>query len=119
MSTETTDALPAKKPQDRKPKADAPTTFKATVPGKDGKPVTKTFALPKLTEDAATKVEGGYTMDLMLRPDDERAQMAIAFATFLACSPKPDVLAALRRLPTPEMLEILGRWMGEASGSSD
>lgn len=111
---ETTDTLPAKKPQDHKPPAVKPGTFKAKVGSK-----TKTFTLPEVTETAALSVDGSTTMDLILRPDDMELQLRAGFQTLLACNPKPEVLAAFRSLPTGEMLEVLGDWMGESSGSSD
>lgn len=96
-------------PQDHKPKKG--TGYKFTVEG-------KTYTLPMLTEEASTSVPGGVTMDLMMDPDNPQAQLAMAFASLKACNPSPAALAALRSLPTVEMLEVVGAWMGESSGSS-
>lgn len=106
-------------PQDRKPKADAPFTFKASVPGKDGKPITKSFPLPQISESDAMTIPGEITYNAIMQPNDEMAQMRLAFATLEACKPTEAALAALKSLPTDKMLETLGDWMGGLSASSD
>lgn len=105
-------------PQD-KPKAEAAFTFKAKVPGKDGKPVTKTFTLPPITTEAAGSVPGEITYAAIMSPDDDMAQLRLAFATLEAAKPAPAALAALKSLPHSEMLGVVYDWMGESSGSSD
>lgn len=97
-------------PQDRKPKADAPFTFEV-----DGKKHT----LPDVSEEAAASIPGGITYDAVMSPDDSMAQLRLGFATLEATSPKPESLAALKSLPTPKMLEVIGEWLGGSSGSSD
>jgi hypothetical protein len=97
-------------PQDHKPKADAPFTFRA-----DG----KTYKLPKVSEEAAMSVPGDVTYDVVMKPGDEMAQMRLAFATLEACKPSAEALTALKSLPTQRMLEVVGEWMGGPSGSSD
>jgi len=108
-----------KQPADRKPKADAPFTFKAPGEDKNGKPITKTYALPKVTEEMAAKVPGGVTFDAIMQPDDQMAQLRLSLAQLNVCGAKPEVVAALRSLPTDEMMEVIGEWLGESSGSSD
>lgn len=109
-------------PQDHKPKADAPFTFKASVTetDKDGKPVTKvkSFTLP-LAGKGAEKIPGGLTMDAIMAPDDGTTQLRLGFATLQAAGPSDAALAAFRSLSTEDMLKVLGEWMGESSGSSD
>lgn len=102
-------------PQDRKPKA----TAVKPAPGYQFEVDGKSFTLPPITEKNAASVPGGVTMDLMLDPDDGQAQMSLAFHLLKAVEPTPAALAALRSLPTEEMMEHVGNWMGESSGSSD
>lgn len=101
-------------PQDRKPKAVATKTpaYEFEVDG-------KSFTLPAIDEKTADAVPGGVTMDLMLDPNDRQAQMTLAFHLLKAVQPTPAALAALRSLPTEEMMGHVGNWMGESSGSSD
>lgn len=97
-------------PQDRKKPADAPFTFT----GADGKP----YQLPKITEDSVADLPGEVTYNAVMNPDDDMAQMRLAFASLEACKPKPASLAALKALGTTGMLEVVGKWMGESGGSS-
>jgi hypothetical protein len=97
-------------PQDHKPKADAPFTFK--VGG-------KSYKLPKVSESEAMTIPGEITYDAIMQPDSEMAQMRLAFATLEACKPTPAAMSALKSLPTDKMLETLGDWMGGLSASSD
>ena len=106
-------------PQDHRPKADAPFTFEATVPNKDGKPAKKKFTLPRMGEDAATDIPGEITYAAIMHPDDEMVQMRLAFATLEAAKPTPAAMSALQSLSTGEMLKVVGDWMGESPGSSD
>ncbi|WP_028637722.1 hypothetical protein [Nocardioides sp. URHA0032] len=96
-------------PQDRKAK-DAGHKF--TVKG-------KSFTLPAIGEDAASNIPGEITYAAIMDPDNDMMQMRLAFATLEAAGPTPAALAALKSLPTKEMLEVVGAWMGESSGSSD
>lgn len=96
-------------PQDHKQK-DAPFTFTA-----GGKP----HKLPRVSEDAAVGIPGEITYNVIMNPEDEMAQMRLAFATLEACKPEPSALKALKSLSTKEMLEVLGEWMGGSSASSD
>jgi hypothetical protein len=98
-------------PQDRKPKADAPFSFK----GADG----KSYTLPKMTEAAAETLPGEITFNAVMNPDDSMAQMRLALASLEACKPAPKAMTALKSLGTSAMLEVVGSWMGESSGSSD
>ena len=102
--------MTTKIPQDRKPKSDG--SHKFTVKG-------KTYTLPAVTEDAASAIPGDVTYNAVMRPEDEFAQMRLALATLEAAKPSPAALAALKSLPTSEMLEVVGKWMGGSSGSSD
>ena len=95
-------------PQDHKQK-DEGVSF--TVAG-------KRYRLPKVNEKAATSIPGSITMDAVMEPDNDAAQLRLAFATLTACEPSPEVMAAFRSLPTKEMIELVGRWLGESSGSS-
>lgn len=98
-------------PQDHKPKADAPFTFKDA----DG----KSHKLPKVSETAAESIPGNVTFDAVMEPEDQGAQIRLAFATLIACKPSDAAMKALKSLPTDKMLGILGDWMGGLSGSSD
>jgi len=100
--------MPEKTPQDRKPSDGG---YRFMVAG-------KSHTLPPISEDAANKIPGEITYAAIMSPDDDMAQMRLAFATLEAAKPKPAALAALKSLPTKEMLEVVGAWMGESSGSS-
>jgi hypothetical protein len=110
--------MPAKTPQDRKTADDL---YRFTVQG-------KSFTLPS-PESAAPKVGGGVTMDAILAPDDEMAQLRLGLAMLNASGADPEALAALRSMPAEEMLTTVGEWMehkpkgqasvGESSGSSN
>ncbi|NUR79984.1 MAG: hypothetical protein HOQ21_06010 [Dermatophilaceae bacterium] len=101
--------MPEKTPQDRKAKDGG---HRFTVGG-------KTYTLPAISEDAAAQIPGGYMYDAAMKPDDDMAQLRLAFATLEAAKPSPAALTALKSLPAPQMLEVIGAWMGESSGSSD
>lgn len=106
-------------PQDHKPKAaPAPHTFTVTERDEDGNEVEKTYELPKVDEQAAAEIPGDISYDAIMNPESDMAQMRLAFATLEACKPGDELLKALRSLNTKRMLEIVGRWMGESSGSS-
>lgn len=79
----------------------------------------KTYPLPKIDEKAITGIPGEITYNAVMAPDDEMAQMRLAFATLEACKPAPKSMAALKSLGTTEMLEVVFKWMGESGGSSD
>lgn len=98
-----------KTPQDRKTK-DAGYQF--TVKG-------KTYTLPKPDESAMSAIPGAITYAAVMSPDDQMAQMRLAFATLDAAKPTQAAKDALLSLGTDEMLEHVGAWMGESSGSSD
>lgn len=111
--------MPTKTPQDRKQVGD-PFTF--TVKGKK-------YTLPS-AEDAAPKVDGGYSMDAILYPDDEMAQLRLGLAMLAASGATDAAMQALRSLPSQDMLTTVGEWMahkpakgqasaGESSSSSD
>lgn len=107
----------AKVPQDRQPKKAIPAdafTFEAGE-GEDR----QTYVLPKMTPGVASQVPGDITYDLLMNPSDAFTRTRLAFATLHACEPDEDVLAALKSLPSDEMIRIVGNWMGESSGSSD
>lgn len=99
------------KPQDHKPKANAAFSFK----GQDG----KSYTLPKVSEDVASGIPGEITYAAVMEPNNGMAQMRLALATLEACKPTPAAMKALKAFPTAAMLEIVGEWMGESSGSSD
>lgn len=101
--------MPEKTPQDRQTKAGG---YKFTVTG-------KSYTLPLIDENAASNIPGEITYAAVMSPDDDMVQMRLAFATLEAAKPTPAALAALKSLPTKEMLEVVGAWMGESSGSSD
>ena len=99
-----------KTPQDRKPKADAGHPF--TVKG-------KSYRLPPLSETGAMSVPGEVTFAAVMNPGDEFAQMRLAIANLEAAKPTPAAMAALKSLPTGEMLKVVMEWLGEQQGSSD
>lgn len=99
--------MPATTPQDRKPKAGG---HKFTVQG-------KTYTLPAISEESASAIPGEITYAAIMRPEDEMAQMRLGLATLEAAKPSEAALTALKSLPTGEMLEVIGAWMGESSGS--
>lgn len=101
--------MPEKTPQDHKSK-DGGHPF--TVGG-------KTYKLPPVSEDAAASIPGEVTYDAIMRPDNEMAQMRLALSMLEACGPSASAKKALLSLSTKEMLEVVGSWMGESSGSSD
>jgi hypothetical protein len=98
-----------KTPQDRKP---ANGGHKFTVKG-------KSYTLPNLSETAASKIPGAVTYAAIMEPDNDMAQIRLALATLEAVKPSDAAMAALKSLPTDEMLGVVGEWMGESSGSSD
>lgn len=101
--------MPEKTPQDRKPKDGG---HKFTAKG-------KTYTLPAVDEGAASSIPGEVTYAAIMEPDNDMAQMRLAFATLEAVKPSPAAMAALKSLPTKDMLTVVGEWMGESSGSSD
>lgn len=101
--------MPQKTPQDRQPGDGG---HKFTVKG-------KTYTLPPISEESASAIPGAVTYAAVMRPDDEMAQLRLAFATLEAVKPSAAALTALQSLSTKEMLEVVGGWMGESSGSSD
>ena len=102
--------MPEKTPQDRKPKADG--SHKFTVAG-------RSYTLPAMSATGAELVPGEVTYAAVMEPDNEMAQMRLAFASLEAAGPSAAALKALKSLPTAKMLEVVGEWMGESSGSSD
>jgi hypothetical protein len=101
--------MPQKTPQDRKAKDEG---YSFTVAGKK-------YRLPPVSEEAASSIPGGVTMDAVLNPDDNTAQLRLALATLEAVKPTPAAMKALRSLGTTEMLTVVGEWMGESGGSSE
>ena len=99
-----------KTPGDRKPKAEAGHRF--TVKG-------KTYTLPPISENAAESLPGEITYAVIMEPDNEMAQLRLAFASLEAAKPSEAALKALKSLPTSEMIEVVGEWMGGSSASSD
>lgn len=98
-----------KTPQDHKPKADE--AFPFTVG-------TKTYKLPPLSETAAASIPGEITYAAVMEPENNMAQLRLAFASLEAAKPTDAALAALKSLPTTQMLEVVGEWMGKDGGSS-
>lgn len=88
----------------------------------------KKHELPPVA-DAAPKVSGGITMDAIMQPDDEMAQLRLGLAMLQASDVPDETMSALRSMSTPDMLETLGAWMqhkssdeaslGESSSSSN
>jgi hypothetical protein len=109
--------MAARTPQDRKT-TDA--AYRFTHAG-------KTYTLPS-TEAAAGKVPAGITMDAILEPDSEMTQARLGIAMLVACGASDEAMAAVRAMPTSDMITIIGEWMsftppggaslGESSGSS-
>lgn len=99
-----------KTPQDRKPKADG--SHKFTVKG-------KTYTLPAISENSAETIPGEITYAAVMEPENQMMQLRLAFASLEAAKPSEAAMKALKSLPTSEMLEIVGAWMGGSSDSSD
>lgn len=92
--------------------------FKAPVT-KDGKTSMRAFTLPPIDESLVEKVPGKYTYAVTMNPDDDEAQMRMAFA-YLDVLGNDTLRDALLELPSGEMVGILGRWIvGESEGSSE
>lgn len=87
-------------------------SYKFTVAG-------KSYRLPRVDEKAALAIPGDVSFQAVMNPDDEAAQLRLAFATLIACKPSDAAMSALRSLSTGEMLEHVNAWMGESRGSSD
>lgn len=98
-----------KVPQDHKPKAEKGFAFQVGD---------KTYHLPRVTDEAGMNVPGGVTRAAVMYPDDAMAQMRLAFHMLETVGASEKVMAALDSLSTPEMLEVIGGWMGESQGSS-
>lgn len=116
-----TNALPARQQAQAQPSGQPdpePFTFEATVRGEDGELITKTFVLPQVTEDAAMAIPGEYSYEAVMNPDNDAYQLRLGLATLEACDPGAEALAALKSLPTGQMLRVVGEWMGESSRSS-
>lgn len=101
--------MATKTPQDRQPKGDRGTPF--TVAG-------KTYYIPQPSEDATLSVPGRVTRAVVMNPDDQQAQLALAFHMLDTVKLTPAARVALDSLSTRDMLEVVGRWLGESSGSS-
>lgn len=101
--------MPETTPQDRKVKDEG---FTFTVKGKK-------YRLPEIPEGAADAVPFSITQDALMYPDDNGKQMGLGFHLLTLSKPDEKALAALRSLPTGEAVEIIGAWVGEASGSSE
>lgn len=100
-----------KTPQDRKPKTKTPPAF--TFEGLDG----KTYELPHPSA-AVGNLPGRVLRDAMLGGDGDQVKFGMLCVE--AVDADPVSLEALYDLPSPKMLDILGRWMSslDASGAS-
>lgn len=78
----------------------------------------KKHRLPSPSEHAED-VPAGVTMDAIMHPDDEMAQIRLGYSMLTAARPDAAALEALRSMSTKDMLTIVGEWMGESGGSSD
>lgn len=101
--------MPTKAPQDHKAKDEG---YSFTVGA-------KTYKLPNLSETAADAIPGEVTYAAVMEPDNDMAQLRLAFASLEAAKPSEAAMKALKSLPTTRMLEVVGEWMGKAGGSSD
>jgi hypothetical protein len=101
--------MPAKTPQDHRAKDEG---FTFTVG-------TKTYKLPELNESAADNIPGDITYAAVMEPENDMAQLRLAFASLEAAKPSDAAMKALRSLPTTQMLTVVGDWMGKAGGSSE
>lgn len=79
----------------------------------------KTFSLPPVSGASADALPGEISYAAIMEPENEFAQLRLALAMLEAAKPTAAALAALKSLPTAEMLKVVGDWMGESSGSSD
>jgi hypothetical protein len=79
----------------------------------------KTYKLPKALGDAADSIPGEVTYAAVMEPDNDMAQLRLAFASLEAAKPTEAAMKALKSLSTTRMLEVVGEWMGKAGGSSE
>ncbi len=100
--------MPTKAPQDHKQKNE-PYKFEAGG---------RKYALPPLSETAADSIPGDVTYAAVMEPENEMAQLRLAFASLEAAKPTEAAMKALKSLSTTRMLEVVGEWMGEAGRSS-
>lgn len=101
-----TAARAPRKPQDRKPKASAAFEFEAGG---------KTYTLPKVNEDIMSRVEGGIVENALFA-EDPQAEVKLAFAMLRAVEGHDEAVAALRKLPFPEMTRIAAEWSTSSGG---
>jgi hypothetical protein len=101
--------MPATTPQDHKAKG-GEFTFAVG---------SKTYKLPPLSENAADSIPGDITYAAVMEPDNDMAQLRLAFASLEAAKPTEAALKALKSLSTTRMLEVVGDWMGKAGPSSE
>lgn len=100
----------AKQPTDRQAKSTGGFTFT----GVDG----EEYVLPYVSEGVAGNIPGEISYAAVMDPTNGMNQMRLVFATLEASEPPPAAMAALKALPTDQMMATARRWMGESRGSS-
>ena len=107
----TTPPKGTKVPQDHKSKA--PSRYSFT--GADG----VERELP-LASEGAELVPGRITRDVVMNPNDQEAQIRLAFALLDACGTDDETREAFYDLPTGEMVTHLRNWseFGDGDGAS-
>lgn len=78
----------------------------------------QTYELPP-AQDSAGKVPGGISIDAIMAPSDNGAQMRLALAMLQCSAASPDSLAALNEMPTEDMLLVVAQWMNHRAEPQD
>lgn len=95
------------------------TAKKAATPGHRFTVKGKSYTLPPVSGASADAIPGEISYAAIMEPENEFAQLRLALGMLEAAKPAPAAMAALKSLPTADMLKVVGDWMGESSGSSD
>ncbi len=78
----------------------------------------QTYELPPIDPSAAAKIPGWVTVEAVMKPKDDTAQLRLGLAMIEAIELGDATREALYSLSTEEMLTVIGSWMGESDGSS-
>lgn len=106
--------MPARTPQDRRPKKK--TTTKAKLTKYEFTIDGETYTLPLATK-GAEKLSGRVMRDAFM---DDDGEMKLGFALLEACGAAQAVVDMIYDLPAPECLKVIAGWMrfGDGDGAS-